>query len=139
MARTTLLLAGLALTLLLVYRPAVSATADGPTVKEIMKKANSPTGIYANLGQDLKDDNPSWPDVQQEAKDLAALAGQLRQATPPRGDKDSWDKLTKAYADSAKSLAQATAKMDQDGARAAWAKMGGATCKTCHKAHRPPE
>ena len=138
MVRKTLL-AILALALLLVNRPAGAGTADAPTVKEIMKKANSPTGIYANLGQDLKDDNPSWPDIQQEAKDLAKLASQLRQATPPRGDKDSWDKLTKAYADNAKTLAQATAKMDQAAARAAWATMGGDACKTCHKAHRPPE
>ena len=44
--------------------------ADGPSVKEIMGKANKPTGIYFNLRPDLKDDNPSWPDIQQEAKEL---------------------------------------------------------------------
>jgi cytochrome c556 len=118
---------------------AILAAADALTVKDIMKKANSPTGIYANLGQDLKDDNPSWKDIQQEAKDLAALASQLKQTTPPKGDKDSWAKLTKMYADNAAALQQATAKMDQDAARNAWAKLGGDTCKTCHAAHRPPE
>ena len=138
MVRKTLL-AALACTVFLAQHPAGAGTADAPTVKEIMKKANSPTGIYANLGQDLKDENPSWSDIQQEAKDLATLASQLRQATPPRGDKDSWEKLTKAYADSAKTLTQATAKMDQEAARAAWARLGGETCKTCHAAHRPPE
>ena len=116
-----------------------AANADGPTVKEIMGKANKPTGIYFNLGLDLKDDNPSWPDIQQEAKDLAKLAAALRQATLPRGDKESWDNLTKAYAGNAKALEQATAKMDQKAAQAAHAKMGGDACMTCHKAHRPPE
>jgi cytochrome c556 len=139
MVRTTWLAALLALTALPALRPAGAGTADAPTVKEIMKKANSPTGVYANLGQDLKDDSPTWADIQQEAKDLAGLASQLRQATPPRGDKDSWSRLTKAYADSAKSLQEATAKMDQDAARTAWSKMGGDTCKSCHKVHRPPE
>ncbi|HVS37746.1 MAG TPA: hypothetical protein VMS17_19445 [Gemmataceae bacterium] len=133
------LLVVLATAVVLVQRPAGAGIADAPTVKDIMKKANSPTGIYANLGMDLKDDNPSWSSIQQEAKDLAALASALRQATPPRGDKGSWDKLTKQYADNAAALQQATAKMDQDAARAAWAKLGGDTCKTCHAAHRPPE
>ncbi len=128
------------MTALLALRPAgAGAAPDAPTVKDIMKKANSPTGIYANLGQDLKDDNPSWSDIQQEAKQTAMLAAALRQTTPPRGDKESWDKLTKQYADNAAALQQATAKMDQDAARAAWAKLGGETCKTCHAAHRPPE
>jgi hypothetical protein len=116
-----------------------AATADAPSVKEIMGKANKPTGIYFNLAQDLKDENPSWPDIQQEAKDLAKLAAALRQTIPPRGDKASWDRLTKAYADSAKALEQATAKMDQKGAQVAHAKMGGDACMTCHKAHKPPE
>jgi cytochrome c556 len=122
-----------------VLQSAGARTADAPSVKEIMKKANSPTGIYANLGQDLKDDNPSWPDIQKEAKELAQLIAQLPQATPPRGDKDSWAKLTKDFADKAKALQQATEKMDPEASRAAWAKMGGLTCKTCHGAHRPSE
>ena len=116
-----------------------AATADGPNAKEIMGKANKPTGIYFTLALDLKDDNPSWPDIQQEAKDLSKLAAALRQATPPRGDKESWDKLTKSYADNAKALEQATAKMDQKAAQAAHARMGGDACMNCHKAHRPPE
>jgi cytochrome c556 len=133
MARKVLIAAAVALTAL------ASGSADAPSVKDIMKKANSPTGIFFNLGTDLKDDNPNWKDVQQEAKDLAMLASALRLTTPPRGDKDSWDKLTKAYADTAKVLEQATAKKDQDAARAAWGKINDQACKACHAAHRPPE
>jgi cytochrome c556 len=133
------ILAALALGVFVVLQSAGARTADAPSVKEIMKKANSPTGIYANLRQDLNEDSPSWPTIQQEAKDLAQLIAQLPQATPPRGGKESWAKLTKDFADKAKALQQATAKMDQDAAKAAWAKMGGDTCKTCHAAHRPPE
>jgi cytochrome c556 len=139
MTRKRLLAALLGTTALLALRPVGARNADGPSVKEIMRQANKPTGIYFNLGQDLKDDNPAWPDIQKEAADLAKLANSLRKAAPPRGDKDSWDKLTKAYADNAKALVQASAKMDQAAARAAHAKMGGNACMACHKAHRPPE
>jgi cytochrome c556 len=139
MTRKMLLAAILGATALLALRPAGAMDANPPSVKEIMGKANKPTGIYFNLGQDLKDDNPAWPDIQKEAEDLAKLANSLRKAAPPRGDKDSWGKLTKAYADNAKALVQASAKMDQAAARAAHAKMGGNACMNCHKAHRPPE
>ena len=139
MTRKTLLLAVLALTVLLAQRPAAAGTADAPTVKEIMKKANSPTGIYANLGQDLKDDNPSWPDVQQEAKDLAhwrASCSRPRRlaATRIRGTSSRRPTPT-----TRRRWPRRRRRWTRTAARAAWAKMGGDTCKTCHAAHRPPE
>jgi cytochrome c556 len=115
-------------------------TADGTdAIKKIMDAVNKPTGIYFNLGQDLKDDSPNWKDVKVEAHDLAKLAADLPKATPPRGDKASWDKLSKAYADNAKALEKAVNNMDKDSALAIHAKMGGDACKACHEAHRPPE
>ena len=139
MMRNRFLVAILPTAALLALAPAHAGNRETPSVKEIMGKANKPTGIYFNLGQDLKDDNPAWPDIQQEAKELARLADALHQAAPPRGDKDSWDKLTKAYANNAKALVQAASKMDQTAAHQAHAKMGGNACMTCHKPHRPPE
>jgi cytochrome c556 len=137
--QSTFLVAILSTTALLALTPAYARNVEAPSVKEIMDKANKPTGIYFNLGQDLKGDNPAWSDIQQEAKELKQLADALRQAAPPRGDKDSWDKLTNLYANNAKALLQAAAKMDQAAAREAHAKMGGNACMTCHKAHRPAE
>jgi cytochrome c556 len=116
---------------------AIGAVADASDVKEIMGKANKPTGIYFNLARDLKDDEPAWADVQQQARDLAKLAAALRKATPPKGEKASWDALTKAYADNAVALAAAADKKDKNAAQTAHAKMGGDACMTCHKAHRP--
>ena len=136
MSRKSVLTAALPLAAL-AWGLAAAGTADPPTVKEIMGRANKPTGIYFNLGQDLKDENPSWPDIQQEAKELAGLAAALRRAAPPKGDKDSWDRLTRTYADNAWALEKAAAKQDQAAARAAHARMGGDACMTCHKAHRP--
>jgi cytochrome c556 len=139
MTRKWLLAVILGTTALFALRPAGARNVNAPSVKEIMRQANKPTGVYFNIGQDLKDENPAWADIQKEAEDLAKLANSLRKAAPPRGDKDSWDKLTKAYADNAKALVQASAKMDQAAARAAHAKMGGKACMACHKVHRPPE
>jgi cytochrome c556 len=116
---------------------AIGAAADASDVKEIMGKANKPTGIYFNLARDLKDDEPAWADVQPQARDLAKLAAALRKAMPPKGDKTSWDALTKAYAENAAALAAAAEKKDKNAAQAAHAKMGGDACMTCHKAHRP--
>jgi hypothetical protein len=137
--RKTLLAAAVVLTALLLWRAATASSADAPSVKEIMGQANKPTGIYFNLGRDLKDCAPSWADIRPETADLAKLAAALRQATPPRGDKDSWDKLTKAYADNAAKLDKAAMNMDLDAARAAYAKMGEPACMTCHKAHKRAE
>jgi cytochrome c556 len=139
MTRTRFLAAILGTAASLALTQVAARNMEAPSVKEIMGKANKPTGIYFNLRQDLKDDNPAWPDIQQEAKELKELADALHQAAPPRGDKDSWDKLTKAYAANAKALVQAASKMDQTAAREAHAKMGGNACMACHKAHRPPE
>jgi hypothetical protein len=110
---------------------------EAPDVKEIMKRANKPTGIYFNLKRDLEDDSPMWADMQAEARELAQLAAALSKQTPPKGDKASWAKRTRAYAADAQALAQAVAKRDKRAARAAHARMGGATCTNCHKAHRP--
>ena len=54
---------------------------------------------------------------------------------PPKGDKDSWQKLTRAYADNTKALAAAAAGMDKDAAKAASEKIGK-SCDACHMAHR---
>jgi len=108
-----------------------------PDIKQIMQRANKPTGIYFNLKKDLEDDDPMWTEMRAEARELAQLAAALGKQTPPKGDKTSWMKLSRAYADDAKGLYQAVAKKDSKAARAAIKRMGGTTCTTCHKAHRP--
>jgi hypothetical protein len=134
MKRATVLLTALALSL-----AAASAEAQGdkvPPVKEIMGKLNKPTGLYFNIGKELRENDPMWADVQKDAKEVAKLAAVLGKNAPPRGDKESWAKLTKDYAANAVTLEKAAAAKDQAAARAAYAKMGGETCNTCHKAHK---
>src|SRR5260370_36134017 len=88
-------------------------SADGDkalSIKDIMKKLNSPTGLQPNLGKELKDDEPSWDDIQKETKELASLAAALAKNDPPKGSKESWTKLTKTDADNAKALDDAAHK-----------------------------
>jgi cytochrome c556 len=137
MKRATVLLTALALSF-----AAASAEAQGdkvPAVKDIMMKVNKPTGLYFNIGKELREKDPMWPEVQQDAKEVARLAALLGKNAPPKGDKESWEKLTKEYAANAAALEKAVAAKDQAAAKAAWAKMGGdggAACNACHKAHR---
>ena len=106
------------------------------TVKEIMGKLNKgPYALTPNLKRNLQKDDPDWSEIQDQAKAYANLAGALGQAQPPRGEKASWEKLAKEYADSAKALEQAVQKKDKAGALAAHAKLSQA-CTVCHKAHR---
>ena len=75
-------------------------------------------------------------EVQAGARALHKLVAALARNAPPKGEKASWDQLTKAYADNAKKLEDAALKKDLKAARAAAAAMGDASCTACHKAHR---
>jgi hypothetical protein len=106
-------------------------------IKMIMKKVNSPTGLVYNIGKDLKDDEPDWDNIQQETKELAELAAMLPKNKPPRGDKESWARLTASYVEAAKALDAAAQKKNLSAAKSAQARLAApATCKGCHAQHR---
>ena len=107
-----------------------------PAIKEIMTRLNKPDGLYPAISKQLKADNPDWNELQQESKTFVKLATALGNNTAPHGDSASWAKLTKDYADNAQALADALAKKDKAAANTARVRLGGETCKTCHKAHR---
>jgi mono/diheme cytochrome c family protein len=107
------------------------------TIKEVMGKAHKgPNSLLANLGKDLKDDEPEWTDIQKETKELVELGTTLGKNDPPKGDKQSWKNLTKAYLDNAKALDAAAQKKDKATAQSYQAKLAG-SCKACHTAHNP--
>ena len=60
----------------------------------------------------------------------------LPKSDPPRGKKEAYEKLAKAYAASAKSFEEAAERENLKGARDAFKKISG-SCTTCHKSHRP--
>jgi hypothetical protein len=109
-----------------------------PTIKEVMKKINYRDAALCPLvGRALKADQPSWDEVQRQTRQLAQLADALALNDPPRGEKASWQQLTKAYIASAHELDQAAQRQDRAAALAAHARLANpAGCNGCHKEHR---
>jgi|SRR6516165_1753326 cytochrome c556 len=136
MKRVAVLLLGLG-ALCAISAPPVPAQGDKASeVKEVMVKVNKTgTGLYPSVVQELRQDDTNWEEVKKNAKEIARLTATLGKLDPPKGEKDSWQKLTKAYADNTKALDAAAARMDKEAAKAAAAKLGE-SCDTCHKAHR---
>jgi hypothetical protein len=107
------------------------------TVKDVMKKAHAgPNSLLANIGKDLKDEDPDWSDIQKETKELVDLVTALGKNDPPKGDKESWQTMTKAYLDKVKALDAAAQKKDKATAQSSHAKLKD-SCNACHKAHNP--
>lgn len=138
MTRLWYLAGGLAVAAVLgLVRSPSSADDKKPSVKEIMTKAHKGgTSHLSIIAQELKEDEPNWADVQTNTKELVRLGTQLGKATPPQGEKDSWDKLTKAYLKDAKALSAAAGKKDKAKAKDAFKQLG-TNCKNCHKVHKP--
>jgi len=114
--------------------------ADGkktPTIKEIMAKLNKPGGLHPTLATELKTDQPDWLEIQKQTKEFVQYALDLAKNEPRKGDKESWLRMTKAYAENAKALEAAAQKKDAPAAKEAHARLGGTACSACHKAHRP--
>jgi cytochrome c556 len=110
-----------------------------PPVKKIMDVLHK--GGKAHLSKAkaaLKGDSPDWAEVLKDAKAIAKYGAYLPKNDPPRGDKESWEKIAKTYASTAKTLEEAAEKEELTKARAATKKLG-ATCKTCHEAHKPAD
>jgi hypothetical protein len=113
-----------------------SDAANPPTVKAIMGKANKGSdSLFYGIRQDLKDDEPDWPEIQKSAKELVRLLNDLGKNDPPQGQKDSWARLARAYLENARALQAAAGKQDRRAANAAVSKIEG-SCTGCHKVHR---
>jgi cytochrome c556 len=124
-------------TMLVVALVSAGAADKTPTVKEIMGKLNKGTDcVLQTLRKALKNEEPNWEEVQEQSKKFTELAEALGKNGPPRGEKESWEKLTKLYAEQARALNDAARGKDRTGAKAAHAKLAG-SCKTCHDAHKP--
>jgi hypothetical protein len=129
------LLAGTTLTLALALL-ACAQEPKPPTVADIMKEANKPTGLYFGLMKELALPRPDWADAADDAKQLTALMAALTKTRAAKGDAASWTSLTADYLAQTKALEQAVLKKDKAAALAAGNRLGGATCKKCHDVHR---
>jgi cytochrome c556 len=115
---------------------AAGADDSTPSIKEIMGKlhkgANAP---LAKLKTALKSDSPDWTNIQDLSKDFVRFGADLAKNKPPRGDRSAFEKRANAYHEAAKSLATAAKEEDKAKAQTALNKIG-ASCMTCHSAHK---
>jgi cytochrome c556 len=106
-------------------------------IKKVMKALHGGKNApLSKLKTALKGDSPDWAEVRQQAKVFAKLGASLPKSDPPRGGKESYEKLAKAYASAGKSLAESAEKEDLDEVRDAFKKIS-TSCMPCHKSHRP--
>jgi cytochrome c556 len=126
------------LALLLCGLSSAGARDEQPSeIKAIMLKVNKPGGgHYSIIVQELKAEDTDWGEVNRNAQELKRLVDMLPKAKPPKGDADSWARLTKAYGVEANALLEAAKKKNKPAAQAAVNRMGEAACMNCHKMHR---
>ncbi len=109
---------------------------SNPKIKEIMVKiGKGPQALQGSLGEALKQAQPGWDTIQSKSHEFAQLASELGKLEPARGSKDSWAKLTLAFAESATELEHAAQAKDSNKTREAFDSLGGA-CMSCHRQHR---
>jgi cytochrome c556 len=107
------------------------------SIKDIMTRAHKgQNAIITILGKELKGDNPNWSDIQKQSKELETLATALAKNQPPKGDRKSWETLTKSYSENVANLKKAADQKDKEAASAAHRKIT-TSCSSCHKSHRP--
>ncbi len=107
-----------------------------PSIKEIMTKAHKGgDSLIQGVGKGLKAAEPDWDEVHKKTKELVKLGTSLGKNTPPKGEKESWEKVTKKYVDNAKALDEAVDQKDKAAAQDAHKKLSG-SCMECHKAHK---
>jgi hypothetical protein len=109
--------------------------ADKPkSIEEIMEKAHAGDDAFrAAVAKAVKEGD--FKAAAAPMKAWGALAPHLGSFKPPQGDKKSWDKLTKQYAEQVKALAAAIGKKDQAKAKATLTKIN-LSCAGCHKIHK---
>ena len=106
-----------------------------PLGESMVKLGGKGQSLTKTIGNELKTEPTPWDAIQPQAKEYAQLASSLSKYDPPKGDKDSWTKLTGAFSKSATALEQAADAKDKTAALAAH-QMLETSCKACHDAHR---
>jgi cytochrome c556 len=108
-----------------------------PSVKEIMKRLHQGSGApNVIIRMELQDEQPDWAAVQRLSMDFVTLGAALGKNNPPKGDRQSWGKVSAQYLEAAQAMNAAAQKKDKPAALAAHTRLNQ-VCKTCHDAHRP--
>ena len=105
-------------------------------IGEIMGKlTRGPQSLNSLIGEELKADDPEWDKLASQSKDYVAMTRQMAKYDPPRGDKESWEKHTSAFAEAAAALEKAAGAKDKEAALSAHKTLAN-SCNACHQAHR---
>jgi hypothetical protein len=105
------------------------------TIKQIMAKAHKKGGALVDITAELRNKEVKWDEITSKSKDLLLIAGDLAMNSPPKGDKESWEKLCKEYTDKVQELQKAAEAKNLADAKKACAALN-ASCKSCHPAHK---
>ncbi|HEY2156657.1 MAG TPA: cytochrome c [Isosphaeraceae bacterium] len=109
---------------------------DPPSIKKAMGQLHKgQKAALPSIKAELKSDSPDWKKVKDTSKIIVTLSESITDLEPPRGDKENYAKLSKAYFANAKGLNEAAEAEDAAKAKAAVGKLFS-TCKTCHESHQ---
>jgi cytochrome c peroxidase len=95
----------------------------------------NPQALKNSLESSLTASTPAWDVIQTGTAELVKLSDEIVKADPPKGSKESWNKLAGALAATAKNLDKAAQAKDLAAARTANESMGK-SCKECHDQHK---
>lgn len=107
-----------------------------PSIKEIMKKGHGSPGLMSGIAKEARDGK--WEDADNDSKLLKEFGEALGKNKAPKGDAESWKKLTDKYKDGTAAVAAAVEKKDKDAVLAALDKINqkSGSCKECHDTHK---
>lgn len=125
------LLAGLAV--LALCLTGTGAEDKTPPIKDVMKAVAGKDGLCGKCNTAAKADK--WEDAQKLAKELAECGAALAKNKCPKGNGDSWTKLSKQYAEQTAAVQKAATAKDAKAFAAAITAFTG-SCKACHDAHK---
>ncbi|WP_435008386.1 cytochrome c [Tundrisphaera lichenicola] len=107
-----------------------------PSIKSVMTKLHKgPKAEFSVLKTQVEAETPDWDAISKTTEDFVTLGAALGKNDPPKGEKDSWKKLSAKYLKDAEALDEAAEAKDLDKLKAAQKAMG-ASCKACHTPHR---
>jgi hypothetical protein len=106
------------------------------SIRDIMVKlSRGPQALGSRIGKELMDDPPAWETLGAQTTEYADLASSIAAHEPPKGSKDSWARLTAAFADSAVALERSVESKDRSAALVAHKALEN-SCMACHQQHR---
>lgn len=109
---------------------------DGPIGEAMTKLFKGPNAASAQLKTALKNETPDWKTIQGATKVFADEGPKVIEHAPPKGDPAAYKKLATELGTESKKLDEAARKEDLAATKASFGKIG-ASCKSCHSAHRP--